>query len=213
MSLSVEEIPDVPSNIYARSLLLNSGAIVRGNAIIRHADGPVAAIFGTPSAEQIKAALDECRWPLELVGPLDAAEQMERASGRRGVRSTVFVAPADWRPGPSRLSVLADNPAVWAPPMGPLIAQKRIATAKLNDDVAGVCIAAFATEKYWDVAVETPVNYRRRGFATDAFNLLAATQLEQGRRPVWGAPANNPASTAMAKKLGLVPTGEIFYVA
>lgn len=209
----LERLPDRPENVYARSMLLEPNVIIRGDAVLRMPDGPVAAIVGTPSVDEIRAALKECRWPLELVGSLDAAENMQRAAGRKGVRSTVFVAPPGWVPGPSRISVLADDPSLWAPPMGPLIAQQRIATAKHDGDVAAVCIASFATEKYWDVAVETPVSYRRRGYATDAFNLLAATQLKLGRTPVWGAPANNAASLALAKKLGLVPAAEIFYVA
>lgn len=213
MNALLASVPDLPANVFARSMLLEPGAVVRGDLVIRKPEGAVLAIVGTPKTEDIQAALSESPWPLELVGPLDAADAMQRASRRRGVRSTLFVAPAGWKPGPSSKSTLAEDPTLWAPPMGPLIQQGRLATAKLGDDVAAICTAAFVTEKYWDVALETPANRRGQGFATDVFNLLARRQLEDGRLPVWNAPANNAGAVGLAKKLGLTPAAEIFYVA
>lgn len=64
------------------------------------------------------------------------------------------------------------------------------------------CYAAFTTERWWDVSIETLRAYRRRGLAAACFLALAEHLAERGLSPVWGAMEDNPASLGLAARLG-----------
>lgn len=74
---------------------------------------------------------------------------------------------------------------------------------------AAFCYAAFRTETLWDVAVETLPGFRRRGLATWGFEVLAGALRDRGLAPVWGAYDDNPASLALAAKLGFRVTARL----
>jgi GNAT superfamily N-acetyltransferase len=76
--------------------------------------------------------------------------------------------------------------------------------------IVAVCSAAWETETRWDVSVETVPRHRRRGLAAACFAALARWMLaERGKRPVWGAHESNPASLALAGRLGFVRDSEL----
>jgi hypothetical protein len=64
------------------------------------------------------------------------------------------------------------------------------------------CHAAYRTESWFDLSIDTLEEFRRQGFATSAAAHLIHHMLAQGKRPVWGALDADTASMAMAKKYG-----------
>jgi hypothetical protein len=75
------------------------------------------------------------------------------------------------------------------------------------------CYAAWQTERLWDVAVQTLAGWRRRGFAAAAFEALGHHLVKQGLEPVWGAYGGNPASLALARRLGFTEAARYFALA
>ncbi len=76
--------------------------------------------------------------------------------------------------------------------------------------IVSVCSAALETETLWDVSVETVPGHRRRGLAAAGLAALARWMIaERGKRPVWGAHETNPASLALAERLGFVRDSEL----
>jgi predicted GNAT family acetyltransferase len=67
------------------------------------------------------------------------------------------------------------------------------------------CYPHHATERWWDVSIDTVAGHRRRGFAAAAAGALIAHLRGEGREPVWGALDENPASGATARALGFFP--------
>jgi GNAT superfamily N-acetyltransferase len=85
------------------------------------------------------------------------------------------------------------------------VSRRPIAVAIIDGRPVTFCYAAFTTERFWDVSVETLEQYRRRGLAAACFLSLAAHMGDSGRNPAWGAMMDNPASLGLASKLGFVP--------
>ena len=80
----------------------------------------------------------------------------------------------------------------------------------LEEDLpVSVCLPTLVTERFWDVSIETVEGYRRSGRAAAAFLRVEREMRSKGLTPVWGAAENNPASLALAAKLGFVPVAEV----
>ena len=84
------------------------------------------------------------------------------------------------------------------------VSRRPMAVAIRDDRAIAFCYAAFTTERFWDVSVETLEPYRRRGLAAACFLALAAHMDKSGRAPTWGAMLDNPASLGLAARLGFV---------
>lgn len=79
------------------------------------------------------------------------------------------------------------------------------AVASLGGAPVSFCYATCATERHWDVSVDTLANARRRGAATAAFLALARAQAARGLAPAWGSLADNEPSWRLAERLGFRP--------
>jgi GNAT superfamily N-acetyltransferase len=64
------------------------------------------------------------------------------------------------------------------------------------------CHAAYRTERWFDLSIDTLESHRRRGFATSAAAFLVHAMLAQNRRPVWGALDADTPSISLARKYG-----------
>jgi hypothetical protein len=84
------------------------------------------------------------------------------------------------------------------------LSSRRLPMACVEKDgkLQAICFTCFVTPTHWDVSVETLPSARRQGLARQAFLALAADQLAQGRRPIWGCLDSNSASMGMARSLG-----------
>ena len=84
------------------------------------------------------------------------------------------------------------------------VSRRPIAVAVVDGRAVSFCYAAFTTERWWDVSVETLEPLRRRGLAAACFLTLADHMAELGLEPAWGAALDNPASLGLAARLGFV---------
>jgi GNAT superfamily N-acetyltransferase len=209
---------------------------VRG-FVARALDEPFAAVWGEPGEEAVRAAIAG-RGSLDdvLVAPGPGAEAVAAAlPGWQAERVTFHVLPGPIQP--DRLPAI-DPPAgadlamlaPESPPVAPdlaglppalrsevavLLARVRpLIVARVPPGDAGrivsVCSAPWETETLWDVSIETLPGHRRRGLAAACFAALARWMaVERAKRPVWGAHESNPASLALAARLGFVRDSEL----
>ena len=116
----------------------------------------------------------------------------------------IRIAPHGWRAAALDLAHLPSE--LLAEYESPWMLERPLAVALIDDRVAALCSAAFETERYWDVAVDTLEPYRRRGLAAACFEALAVDRREaRGLEPVWGALDDNRASMGLAERLGFRP--------
>ena len=87
---------------------------------------------------------------------------------------------------------------------------KVISATWVDQQPVAFCYSVGESERYWDVSVDTLENYRRRGYALQAFLHQYAYWKERNRNPIWGAACSNAASRMMALKLGFRKTAEIW---
>lgn len=71
------------------------------------------------------------------------------------------------------------------------------------------CYSVGESESFWDVAIDALPDFRRRGFATQAFLHQYEYRKSQNLEPVWGSADSNPASKAMAMRLGFETAADI----
>ena len=71
------------------------------------------------------------------------------------------------------------------------------------------CYAAFETEAFWDISIETLEPHRRRGLTAASALFLIHHMSVKGEAPVWGAADSNLPSLRLAAKLGFEPVDRI----
>jgi GNAT superfamily N-acetyltransferase len=215
-------VPDIPRLVETRALLLAGdsrlfGRPDRGDAVVVHTDGTLAAVIGRPTASEIAQAAATVRGELLADEPTTA----HVASALPGWRAEGAVIHACAPAGPP------------APPPG--IATRRLEAAdgldhlpaELRDEIedarsrtlvvvaladalpVAFCYAGSETESLWDVSIDTLESHRRRGFGAAAFLHLAALLAGRGKAPVWGALDSNLSSLRLAARLGFVPVDRL----
>lgn len=223
--LSVSVVPDEPQCVEARGALIR-GAKAFGNqdgGVIMANGGRLLALVGRPTQESVREAVEAAEPNAELVACSATAPVAEAVLGRRGEHASIYVfdgePPSPPAPADEPKTELMANAQDYRLAHVPDDLRQEIRSALANGPVAAVledglpvsfCYPAAVTEKYWDVSVDTLEPYRRRGYATLAFRMMAHRMGLRGRRPVWGAVDSNVASNAMARRLGFVPSGDLF---
>ena len=193
-------------------------------------DYPFASLLGRPGSERIAAAVRAgraaCagRYPVGEWQLLAAPEErpvveaalpgwrrqgiaIHRLEGRLGRAEADPGAEIHLLPGGHRRAGLAldhlpdtsryEYTLEW-------VSRRPMAVAIVEGLAVSFCYAAFTSERWWDVSVETLEPFRRRGLAAACFLALAEHMTELGLGPVWGAMLDNPASLGLAARLGFV---------
>lgn len=81
-------------------------------------------------------------------------------------------------------------------------AEAELAVAWVDGRPVSFCYAGSQTETWWDIAIDTLAEYRRRGYAAACAAALTRRMWAAGKRPVWQALDSNPASWRLAERLG-----------
>lgn len=76
--------------------------------------------------------------------------------------------------------------------------------AEAEGRVASFAYSYWRTEGHFDISIDTPEAFRRRGLARIAVSGLIRAERERGLEPVWGAMDDNVASSELARTLGFV---------
>jgi GNAT superfamily N-acetyltransferase len=85
-----------------------------------------------------------------------------------------------------------------------------IAARMVDGRPVAFCYAGAATERWWDVSIDTLEGHRRRGYARECVAHQIARQRRRGREPVWGAIDSNEASRRLAASMGFIPVDALF---
>ena len=213
--------------VSGRCDLLAGSDPAQGFVALSH-DYPFASLFGSPRPEVIRKAtaaglaassLPHLRSQWQLLAPPESRKLVESALPgwrREGI--------AIHRPGEPVERTATESPAgILLLPKGhreagldldhvpeesryelelEWVSTRPIAVATTVGKAVSFCYAAFRTERFWDVSVETLAPYRRRGLAAACFLALAAHMKKSDHMPIWGATLDNPASLGLAAKLG-----------
>jgi hypothetical protein len=214
-------LPDLPRWVAPRGLLREHRCDVRLGPEGKRGAGYLVLEHGSPEAfavhrpvSSLVAQLGDLEMPPErILVPIEDAERWRALlPGWREQAAVVQVHPA---PGTlpkavheTRFLTLEDVVTLGELPDSLGIQLERaltrgpVAAAFEAGRPVAFCHAAYRTETWFDLSIDTLEGYRRRGFATSAAAYLIHQQLAQGRKPVWGALDADTASMSMAKKYG-----------
>lgn len=210
-------IPDEPSWVDTRGMLLAKNARVIGDALVIR--GNLVGVAAVPAADDLGAALAEAPDRVEVLVQKEHVDAVAALlpdwhhyrgivhlmPGKFDVRTVSNVklldahTPLDHVAGPLREELEL------AMELGPVVCT--------FDDRKAVafCYAPVQTGKYWDVSVDTVPEYRRRGHAGRAATAMIMHMFGMGKRPVWVALESNTPSRRLAEKFGFVPVGELHF--
>lgn len=221
-------LPDAPSLVETRALLLSGTAALRhsadrAGAVVLDPDVPSGFVVGRADPALLRDVAATAPPGFELVAQADAIEAASAAlPGWTLATATVLSLASPWPAGapgadpPAGVVICAPLDEVWlarVPEVDEIRVHAALADAVAlrlaGDEVVAVCAAGDVTESLWDVGIDTVEAHRRAGHGAAAFRALAAHMAATGRQPVWCAEDGNVASLAMAARLGFVPVDRI----
>lgn len=216
------ELPDLPRWIEARAILLHGCGQVftsgHGWAVRNERPGgELVVAIGRPSAECLREALAD-RPDRSVLCSVDDAEAVgARLPGWTRESAQLFRLAQPDRllpPDPDvRPLVVSDALTHLEPDLEGEIAVARderpVFAAFHDGKPVAFAYAYWETESLFDISIDTVPEARRAGHGSRAVSALIRHQRQQEREPVWGAMESNPASAAMARRLGFEPIDEV----
>jgi GNAT superfamily N-acetyltransferase len=221
-----QRLPDIPRWVEARSLLLSGHCEIFGledgeqpSLAARDPSTGSVIVIGRPDRSAVRAAVRGIMHDGTLMAAEDDAPWLaETLSGWTQTRAILHVLP-----DVSRLPAVNDAVRFLDPrtidqlPIPSQLARElrigadgsEIAAAFVDDEPVAFCYAGSTTESLWDVAIDTVPQHRRRGYAAACAAHMIRYMQRRGKRPVWGAVEENPASWRLALKLGFTPVDTV----
>lgn len=214
-------LPDLPRWVAPRGLMLEGRCEVlfgpegRKGAgyLVLDPGGPEAFAVHRPVASLADQLASREHAVRSILAPVENAESWRALlPGWSEQPAVLHVHPApESLPAPlhpTRFLTLADLagfagvPAALAQELERALQRGPVAAAFDGVLAVSFCHAAYRTERWFDLSIDTLASHRRQGFATSAAAFLVHHQLAQGRRPVWGALDADTPSIALARKYG-----------
>ena len=219
-------VSDLPRWVETRSLLLNGRCTVYGknrvDFVVRSLLEPLLCVVGKPAQTALLAAItaspadvtilaapESCAWVqsvlpeweckravLHQMPQPEKATEVEVADVRFCQRNDILAIPVPERELQDELLQALEF--------------TDIAAAFVAGQAVSFCYAGAETERLWDVAIDTLMDFRRQGYAEMCFRFLLHQKLLQNKLPVWGAEFDNLASQRLARKLGFLLVDRLF---
>ncbi|HEX6883318.1 MAG TPA: GNAT family N-acetyltransferase [Planctomycetota bacterium] len=214
-------LPDLPRWVAPRGLLLDGRCEVlfgpegrkgAGYVVLEREGGEAFAVHRPVASLAAQLAAREPR-VRSVVAPVENAESWRALlGGWREQPAVLHVHPApETLPEPAwptrfltldDLAALGEVPDALGQELARALQRGPVAAAFEGPRAVSFSHAAYRTERWFDLSIDTLESHRRRGFATAAAAFLVRHMLPQGRRPVWGALDADVASIALARKYG-----------
>lgn len=234
-----QKIPDLPRWVEARALLLTEACEIYGlqetpelALVVREPEHGTVFVIGTPAVAALQAAIQHHPAGGEVIAPFSQTAWLAAAlPGWAHTRIIVHqLAEPNWFAEPNRFADPQHLPVTAAGQVGfldpatlPQLALPEALRAELLSGAeysliaatfvaaqpVAFCYAGAETETLWDVAIDTLPEHRRKGYAALCAVHLIRHMAAKGKRPVWQAVEENPASWQLAQKLGFVPMDEL----
>lgn len=220
-------LPDAPSWVEARALLLSGTAILRRStdgdgAVVLDPELPSGFLVGRADTRLLADIAAGAAPDFELVVQAGAiADASAALPGWTVATATVFSPTSPWPAAaggepPTGVVICAPPDPAWLARVPEddeirfyAALAEAVALRITGEEVVAVCAAGDVTETLWDVGIDTVREHRRAGHGAAAFRALAGHMAAIGRQPVWCAEDDNVASLAMAGRLGFTPVGRI----
>lgn len=222
----LDALPDVPRFLEVRATLLSglckifesaNGVAIRNDA----PGGGLIALVGRPEPVTIRAALADGPHHELLCAPEDEAHLAEHFPAWERERAVLHtLADANRLAAPDgRVRVLQANDSLAHLPdelreeLEAVREQREVLAAFEADRPVSFAYAFWRTERYFDISIDTRLEFRRRGFARVTVSELIRRERALGREPVWGAVASNRASLQLARTLGFTEVDSVVIAA
>jgi GNAT superfamily N-acetyltransferase len=223
----VQKLPDLPRWVEVRSLLLDGFGEIFGlqeepdlSLVLRNPYSRSIFVVGKPIENAIEAAVEKNGRGGEVIAPHEQAEWLaEILPGWTRAAIIVHHLPDTQRlPEVSPGAVGFLDPAVITQlvieddlkeELNSGAEQSLIAATFVEQQPVSFCYAGSVTEALWDISIDTVPDQRRKGYAALCVAYMIRYMHAQGKRPVWQALEDNPASWRLAQKLGFVPVDKL----
>jgi GNAT superfamily N-acetyltransferase len=177
-------------------------------------------IIGKPENAAVRAAIRDCKPGCEVIAPPEASAWLqELLPGWQRERILVHtLSDAQHLPAIPAGAVRFLDPGVLSRLALPDYLREELvsgaqwsptAAAFIDEQPVSFCYSGAETEAYWDVAIDTLPEHRRRGYAVQCAAFMIEHMRAQGKQPVWQAVEGNPASWKLAQKLGFAAVDEL----
>ena len=218
MSDLLARVPDEPSWVDTRGMLLSGDARVFGDGLVCRGD--LIGVAAVPREEDLGEAIDAAPESVEVLVQKEHVEGVAALlPDWHRTRGVVHTMPGkfDVRTVSNVKLLDANTPLGHLPKRLREELERAMETGPVVctfDDRRAVsfCYAPIRTEKHWDVSIDTVPEYRRRGHAGRAATAMILHMFGMGKRPVWVALEPNAPSRRLAEKLGFVPVGELHFL-
>lgn len=220
-------LPDTAAYVDTRGLLLSRPCEIfgqdpgTGNFVVRARYSELICVAGEPAPAAIRQAIKKSGPTITVLSNLDNGDFLASVLPDWKKSKAILHELKHSSPVRSHLylqvsfvsreqieSIAADAPDL-AGELDREFAFTPIAATFVNRKPISFCFPTFETESLWDVSIETLPAFRRRGYAAACFKFMREHMQEEGKRPIWGAEADNKASLQLARKLGFVPVDEV----
>lgn len=220
-------LPDTAAYVDTRGLLLSRPCEIfaddpgTGDFAVRARESELICVSGRPSASALRQAIKKSTPKVSVLTNLTNAEfvasvlgdwQKSNAIVHELKKSAKGQSRSEFSAGfvfPEQIeSIEAESPEL-AGELEREFAFTPIAATFVDGKPVAFCFAAVETETLWDVSIETLPAFRRRGYAAASFQFMNEHFHGEGKRPIWGAETNNPASLNLARKLGFTPVDQL----
>ena len=220
-------LPDLPRWVEVRDLLLSEECELfdvqeQGELsfVLREGTGKMVFVIGQPSIIGLQTALQNVAEGCMVVAPQEQVIWLTPAlSEWTRTRIIIYTLPNLQRlPITSATQVDFLNTEILhrLPIASDLLDELKdgaqhsmIAATRVDQQPVSFCYAASETETWWDIAIDTLPEHRRKGYAALCVAHMIRYMHAKGKQPIWQAVEENPPSWQLAQKLGFEPIDEL----
>ena len=220
-------LPDLPRWVEVRDLLLSEDCEIfdlqeKGELsfILRESSGKMVFVIGQPSIIGLQTALQNVEEGCMVVAPQEQVIWLTPAlSGWTRTRIIIYTLSNLQRlpiASANQVDFLNNDTLNRLPISSDLMDELKdgaehsmIAATWVDQQPVSFCYAASETETWWDIAIDTLPEHRRKGYAAMCVSNMIRYMHPKGKQPIWQAVENNLPSRRLAQKLGFEPIDEL----